>query len=146
MIYFEDFQVGKRTTVGEYVITREEILEFGRRWDQAPFHIDEEAARDSLFGGLVAPGAHIMAIQTCLLHQQEEETAALGRLGTDDMRFPNPARPGDRISLTMECVDKRESQSKPDMGIAINSITLNNQNGEPVLTSKDTILVAKKPH
>ena len=146
MIYFEDFEIGWKTTVGEYLVTKKEILEFGKRWDPAPFHIDEEVAKASVFGGLVAPGAFIMAIQTCLIHQQEEETAALGRLGSEELRFLNPVRPGDRISLTMKCIDKRESQSKPEMGIVTNSIILNNQNGEPVLTMKDSILVAKKPH
>ncbi len=146
MNYFEDFEIGWKTTVGEYLVKKEEILEFGKRWDQAPFHIDEEAAKASVFGGLVALGAYIMAIQTCLIHKQEEETAALGRLGSEELRFPNPVRPGDRISLTVECVGKRESQSKPDIGIVTNSIILNNQGGEPVLTLKDAILVAKKPH
>lgn len=59
--------------------------------------------------------------------------------------FPNPVRPGDRISLEMECIEKRESRSKPDRGIIRQSIILCNQNGEPVLTLKDTILVAKRP-
>lgn len=146
MIYFEDFKIGEKTAdTDEYLVTEEEILEFGRRWDQAPYHIDKEAAQNSVFGGLVAPGAFIMAIQTWLLHRQEDTTAALGRLGSEELRFPNPVRPGDRISLSMECVDKRESQSNPERGIVTNAISLTNQNGEPVLTLKDTILVAKKP-
>ncbi len=145
MIYFEDFQVGKIAMIGEYMVTKEEILEFGKRWDQAPYHIDEKIAKNSIFGGLVAPGAYIMAIQTWLLHRQEDDAAALGRLGSEELRFPNPVRPGDRISLTMECIDKRESQSKSDRGIITQSITLTNQNGEPVLTLKDAILVAKRP-
>lgn len=145
MIYFEDFEIGQQTTVGEYLVKKEEILEFGKRWDQAPYHIDEKAAESSIFGGLVAPGAFIMAIQTWLLHRQEDDTAALGRLGSEELRFPNPVRPGDRISLIMECVETRESQSKPDRGIITHSITLVNQNDEPVLSLKDAILVAKKP-
>ncbi|MFC2027767.1 MaoC/PaaZ C-terminal domain-containing protein [Chloroflexota bacterium] len=146
MIYFEDFEMGWTTTVGEYLVTKEEILEFGKRWDQAPYHIDEKAAESSIFGGLIAPGAFVMAIQTWLLHKQEDVTAALGRLDSNELRFPNPVRSDDRISLTMECIDKRESQSKSDRGIITQSIMLTNQNGETVLTLKDTILVARGPN
>lgn len=150
MIFFEDFEIGdKYTGRAEYEVTEAEILEFGRRWDQAPYHTDAELARESIFGGLVAPGAFIIAIETWLLHKMDEDrtelTAALGRLGTDDLRFPNAVRPGDRISLTIECIDKRKSRSNPDRGIVTNSIILRNQSGEPVLTLKDAILVARKP-
>lgn len=148
MIYYEDMQVGERSSVGEYPVTKEEIIEFGKRWDQSPYHVDEELARDSIFGGLVAPGAFIMAIQTCLLHRHEvvegEKTAALGRLGTDELRFRVPVRPGDRISLEIECIHKRESQSKPDRGVVTHAIALKNQKDEVVMTLKDTILVAKR--
>lgn len=145
MIYFEDFEAGRKVRVGEYLVTKEEILEFGRRWDQAPYHTDDEAAKQSIFGGLIAPGPLVMAIQTWLLHKQPEPTAAMGRVASDDLRFPNPVRPGDRIYMEMECIEKRESRSKPDRGVIRQAITLRNQRGEPVLTLKDTILVAKRP-
>jgi len=93
MLYFEDFEVGRKVRVGKYLVTREEIIEFGRRWDQAPYHIDEEAAKRSVFGGLIAPGPFVMAIQTWLLHKQPEPAAALGRIASDDLRFPEPGAP-----------------------------------------------------
>jgi len=151
MKYFEDFEIGKMIFgTDEYQVTREEILEFGHRWDPAPFHTDEKVARDTVFGGLIAPGAYIMAIQTWLVHHYEERegifAAAIGRVATDDLRFHSPVRPGDRICFEMECVEKRESRSNPDRGIITEAMTLKNQHGESVMTLKNTILVGKKPH
>ncbi|MFO8102513.1 MAG: MaoC/PaaZ C-terminal domain-containing protein [Dehalococcoidia bacterium] len=149
MKYFEDFDVGERIVGPEsYLVTKEEILEFGRRWDPAPFHADEEAAKETMFGGIVAPGAFLLAIQTYLMHKYEDSngrSAALARLETDELRFLAPVRPGDILSFEMECVDKRESQGRPDCGIVTDDITLKNQNGEVVMTLKNTILVAKRP-
>ncbi|MFO8010370.1 MAG: MaoC/PaaZ C-terminal domain-containing protein [Dehalococcoidia bacterium] len=149
MKYWEDFVIGERR-IGrdDYLVTREEIIEFGRRWDPAPFHADEEAAKASVFGGLIAPGPYLLAIQTWLMHRYEqregEVTAAIARVATDDLRFHQAVRPGDRISFEMECVDKRESDTRPDRGIIADSIILRNQRGEPVLTLKNTILVEKR--
>lgn len=149
MKYFEDFELGQKIVGPEdYFVTKEEILEFGRRWDPAPFHADEEAAKKTMFGGIVAPGAFLLAIQTCLMHRYEDRvgrSAALARLETNDMRFINPVRPGDSLFFEMECVAKRESQSRPDRGIITDAITLKNQKGEIVMTLKNTILVAKRP-
>ncbi len=130
------------------MVTKEEILEFGRRWDPAPFHADEKAAKSTMFGGIIAPGAFLLAIQTYLMHKYEDQmgkSAALARLATDELRFVSPVRPGDSISFEMECVEKRESQSRPDQGIVTDAITLKNQKGEIVMTLKNTILVAKRP-
>ncbi len=149
MKYFEDFKVGERIIgVEDYLVTKEEILEFGRRWDPAPFHADEEAAKDTMFGGIVAPGAFLLAIQTYLMHKYEDhmgKSAALARLATDELRFTNPVRPGDRISFELECVEKRKSQSRSDRGIVTDDITVKNQKGETVMTLKNTIMVAKRP-
>ena len=149
MKYFEDFKIGEKIAGPEdYLVTKEEILEFGRRWDPAPFHADEEAAKETMFGGIVAPGAFLIAIQTYLMHKYEDKmgkSAALARLATDELRFFNPVRPGDRISFELECIEKRESASKPDRGIVTDAITVKNQKGEIVMTLKNTIMVARRP-
>lgn len=143
--HFEDFQAGEKTTVAEqYPVTKEEIIEFGKKWDPQPFHIDEEAAEASGFGGLIAPGCLIVSIAIRLLNQPETRADVLAGLGWDELRFPNPVRPGDRLSLTVECLETRDSDSKPDRGIVRTLITVGNQKGEPVLTFKDNILVAKR--
>jgi acyl dehydratase len=152
-LYFEDFEVGTEISIGEYLVTKQEIVEFAKKWDPQPFHIDERAAEESAYGGLTASGSHIMAIRTWLLHhgkdtsnspQPEKQAAIIGALGWDEVRFQNPVRPGDRLFLTREVIGKRESRSKPGRGVVQQLMTVTNQNRETVLIHKDSILVATR--
>lgn len=142
--HFEDFEIGQRITVGEHVVPKQELVAFAKKWDPQPFHVDEEAAQASGFGGLVACSSHIMAICIRLLNEKEVRAKVVAGLGWDEVRFPNPVRPGDSLTLTVECVDVRESRSKPDRGIVRNRVTLRNQKNESVATFEDTIIVAKR--
>ncbi len=141
--HFEDFHVGDRTVLGPHAVTREEILEFARRWDPQPFHLDEAAAEASVFQGLTAPGCLVVAITVSLLTTQPVRVAVLAALGWDEVRFLGPVRPGDALSIVHECIEVKESRSKPDRGVVKNRITALNGRGEAVLTYVDTILVAK---
>ena len=145
VLYFEDFEVGdKKTYSTEYEVTKEDIIEFATKWDPLPFHIDEEAAKTSPFKSLIASGSHILAIRTWLMHRLEEQPDTIAQLGWDELRLPNPVRPGDKLSLTIETVMKRESKSKQDCGICTGRFIMTNQDGLPVLECLDTILVAKR--
>ncbi|MFO8101446.1 MAG: MaoC family dehydratase [Dehalococcoidia bacterium] len=146
MKYFEDVEVGEQNTAGEYEVTREETIEFARKWDPQPFHIDEEKARATQFGGLVASASHTMAISFWLLNRAGKGLAAISGLGWDKMRLPNPVRPGDRLSLTMECIEKKESRSDPGRGILRHWVVIKNQDGVPVSTFETTTLVKRRPH
>jgi acyl dehydratase len=143
-IFFEDLEGGYRTRVGEYALTADEIVEFASRWDPYPFHTDLRAARDSVFGGLTASSCHLFAIATLLFHRDPHPIAVLAMLGKDEVRFPNPARPGDRLTYTTECVEARASRSKPDRGIATLRDALLNQAGVPILTQRVSLLVARR--
>ena len=143
-IYFEDLEAGYRTEVGEYQVTAEEIVEFASRWDPYPFHTDEDAAKQSIFGGLTASSCHLFAITTLLFHRDPNPIAVLAMLGKDEIRFPNPARPGDRLSYTTECIEARASRSKPDRGVVTLRDALNNQDGEPILTQCVSLMVARR--
>ncbi len=143
--YFEDFQVGERATFGAHLVTREEIVEFAAKWDPQPFHLDEEAAAASSFGGLAASGAHVVAITVSLIVARDVQVATIAALGWDEVRFLAPVRPGDVLSLVHECLETRASRSKPDRGIVKNRIVALNDRGEPVLSYTDTILVARRP-
>ncbi len=143
--YFEDIEIGKKDTSGEYPVTSEEIIEFARKWDPQPFHIDEEKARLTPFGGLVASASHTTAISFWLLNRAGKGLAVISGLGWDKMRLPNPVRPGDRLSLTMECIEKRESKSDPGRGILRHSVVIRNQEGVPVSTFETTTLVKRRP-
>jgi len=142
-IYFDDIPVGFRSDAGPYVVTEEEIVEFGRRFDPRPFHTDPVAARNSVFGGLVAPGSLIFAIRSALVSRLPQRPAYLAGLGLETMDLLKPVRPGDNLFLSMTCVDKRESQSRTNAGIVRFNNVITNQNNEEVMTMIAKVLVAK---
>lgn len=142
--YFEDFVVGENVAVGEYLLTQEDIIEFGRKWDPQFFHINPEAANESVFSGLIAAGSHLVSITVRLLVTQKPRVSVLAGVGWDEVRFLAPARPGDKLTLFSECLEVRPSTSKPDRGIVKNRITLNNQVNQTLLSYVDTILVARR--
>lgn len=105
--YFEDVSVGDAIETGTYVADREEIVEFGRKYDPQPMHTDPEAAADSMFGGLVASGWHTCAMSMRLLVEDYfASTRALGAVGVDELRFPSPVYPGDELTVRGEVIDK----------------------------------------
>jgi len=145
MKYFEDFVVGETETIGGYLITAEEIVTFAQKWDPQPMHVDSEMAQASSFGGLIASGVHLIAIALHQLITRPTRVAIIGALGLDKLRFLEPARPGDVIKLTRECIKTHPSNSKPDRGVVRNKITLTNQDGKHLLNYIDTILVERRP-
>jgi acyl dehydratase len=146
IVYFEDIEVGReRTKSLTYEVRKEEIVEFARRWDPRPFHVDEVAATSSVFGGLVACSAHIFSILSWFASRAEARMASLAALGFDEVRMHHPVRPGDRLSCTISCVEKRESLSNDDRGIVRSMASLSNQHGEVVFSTVVTTLVAKRP-
>jgi acyl dehydratase len=143
--YFEDFVLGEIEKVGEYQLTQTEIIEFGKRWDPQFFHVDPDAAEKSVFSGLVAAGTHLIAITVLQLVTHQPRVSVLAGLGWDEVRFLEPGRPGDTLTLFRECLEVRPSISKSDRGVVRNRLTLSNQHGQPLLSYVDTILVAKRP-
>ncbi len=135
-LYFDDMEVGDRHEVGGYTFTREEILEFGRRFDPQPFHVDEEAAKLSPYGGLIASGWHTVSVCMRILVTSllGRESGSLGSPGADQIRWLKPVRPGDTLSVLTEVIDKRPSSSKPDRGLIKQRWTARNQHGEDVMT------------
>ena len=144
MRYFEDIQPGDIAMFSTLVIDRDEMVEFARRWDPQPFHLDDAVA-NRLFGdgGVTAPGVFIMAVRTRLL-MDTQDLAVIAALGWDELRFHAPVRAGDALQLRMEWLDKRVSDSKPDRGVARSRISLVNQNSIEVMSHIDTILVRRQ--
>ncbi|MFO8009521.1 MAG: MaoC/PaaZ C-terminal domain-containing protein [Dehalococcoidia bacterium] len=145
LIYFEDLEPHRKDYLGEYTVDKDEVIEFARKWDPQPFHIDEEAAASSGTGGIIAPAIYTIGISNRLAAEYGSPIAALAGLGWDMVRFPHPVKPGDRISVTAECLEKRDSNSNPDAGIACSLIEVRNQHGELCLSFRTTYLVARKP-
>ena len=136
MRYFEDIEVGARASFGRYEVTREEVLAFAEKYDPQPFHLSDEAAAQTHFGRLAASGWHTcaMAMAMNVQHGKESEpAAALGAAGIDELRWLKPVYPGDVLRCEAEVLDKRASQSRPEMGSVRNQITVFNQDNVPVL-------------
>ncbi len=135
--YFDDFKPGQAFELGSRTITRESILAFAREYDPQPFHTDEEAAKETIYGGLIASGWQTGALLMRLfwdglLH----ECASLGSPGIDELRWVKPVRPGDTLSLRYTVVETVPSRSKPDRGIVRSLCEMRNQDGDVVLTMK----------
>lgn len=133
MRYFEDFTVGQVFDLGSREITRDEIVDFARRWDPQPFHVDEAAAAESAFGGLVASGWHTacafmrMYVDAVLLG-----SASMGSPGLEELRWLVPVRPGDVLRGTAYVTETNPSSRRPDRGTVFMRWELHNQRNEVV--------------
>jgi acyl dehydratase len=144
--YFDDFRVGQVFDIGPRPVTKDEIVAFARKFDPQPFHIDEEAAKKYMFGGIIASGWHTAAI--CMRMSVDgmiKDAASLGSPGVDELRWLKPVRPGDELNLRMEVVEVTPSRSKPDRGTIRVQWTMSNAAGEPVMTMKGLGMYARRP-
>jgi acyl dehydratase len=144
MDYFEDIQLHKKTRSRGYLLEEQEIIEYAKRWDPQPFHIDPEYAKTTKFGGLFASGAHLLAICFKLVSEREPKFAIMAGLEWEKVKFIVPARPGDVLIFEEEPVWKRESRSDQNAGIVHSIGKLINQRGEVVFTMEGTGLMQKR--
>jgi acyl dehydratase len=144
-IYFEDIVPGSITTYGPRTITREEIIAFASEFDPQPMHLDEEAAKKTMLGGLSASGWHSCAIMMRLIYDGFLVNAAsMGAPGIDEVKWLKPVRPGDALSVRLTALEKREPKTRPDMGFVQFRCELLNQQGEVVLDSAYPGMFAKR--
>jgi acyl dehydratase len=143
-LYFEELQVGNCSRAGPYLLSKDEIIRFAKQYDPIPRHIDEEAAARSAFGGLTASGSHTFAIYILLTGQLQPHFQVLMGLGWDEVKLPNPVRPGDELDLEMTVLEMRPSKSKSDRGIVRNRNILRNQKREAVLECISNIFVGRR--
>ena len=116
--YFEDYPVGEVARFGDHLVTADEIVEFARRYDPQAFHVDAEAARATVFGGLIASGWMTASCAMRLLVDHFiSPIASMGSPGIDELRWLQPVRPGDRLSMRVTTLESRRSQSRPDRGL-----------------------------
>lgn len=142
LLYWEDFPVGDTTEMGSHTFTEADIIAFARQFDPQPFHTDPEAAKQSLFGGLVASGWHTAAI-TMRLQVTSGIPIAGGLVGLGgDIAWPHPTRPGDVLHVETEIVNIAPSRSKPRGVVTLRSET-RNQRGEVVQTTTVRLLVPR---
>jgi len=144
--YFEDYVVGQVFNSGLLRVDKEAILAFAREFDPQPYHLDEEAARSSVFGGLVASGWHTAALTMRLLVDSEFRPAGgiLG-VGFDELRWPQPVRPGDELHVRSEVLEVRPSKSRTDRGMVMARNTTFNHNEETVQIFTAKLIVPCRP-
>lgn len=147
MIYYEDLELGEQTCFGSYEVTREEVLEFARKYDPQPFHLSDEEAAKTHFGRIAASGWHTAAMTMAVIarHVVAHEQAGLGSPGIDELRWTRPVYPGDTLKVYGEIVEKRPSRSKPEMGSFRTHTRVTNQRGEPVMTFTSIVLIRRRP-
>lgn len=144
--YLEDFTVGQIFGSGRLKVDTEQIKAFAAEFDPQPFHLDENAAQETIFRGLAASGWHTAALTMRLLVESEIEPAGgIVGAGFDEFRWPRPVRPGDALRIESEILEVRPSRSRPDRGLIKARTTTLNQNEEVVQVTIGTFVVPRRP-
>jgi acyl dehydratase len=145
-LYFEDLSVGQTFGTGTVTVEPETLKAFAAEFDPQPFHLDEDAARASFFGGLVASGWHTAALTMKLLVGGElQVVGGLIGLGIEELRWPRPVHPSDVLRVQCEVLGVRPSKSQPDRGLVRVRNTTLNQDGQPVMVQVVTLIVPRRP-
>lgn len=144
--YFEDFEVGKTINAGSRTVTEEEIVAFATQFDPQPFHVDQAAAAQSIYGGVIASGWHTCGMMMRLMVDSfMRESASMGSPGIDEIRWVKPVRGGDILTVTATVLEARPSTSKPDRGVIVTRWEAQNQHGEVVATIKGMGMYKRRP-
>ncbi len=144
--YWEDFKPGQVIELGSRTIDKDSILAFAREFDPQPFHTDEEAARHTIFGGLIASGWHTGSLSMRLFYDGLiKDVVSLGSPGFDELRWVKPVRPGDTLSARFTVLECVASRSKPDRGVIRALLETRNQHGEVVMTITAVNLFGRRP-
>ena len=147
MLYWEDIEVGSEREFGTYQVTREEVLEFARKYDPQPFHLSDEAAAKTHFGKIAASGWHTAAMTMRVIVDAltREPQAGLGSPGVDDLRWTKPVYPGDTLTMHGKIVEKTPSRSKPELGTIRTQTVVTNQDGVDVMRFTSIVLMRRRP-
>lgn len=146
MLTFDDFEAGTVYPLGSVDVDEAEVLEFAGRFDPQPFHTDPVAAAETHFGGVVASGWHTCSMcMRLFVDGLLRDTTSMGSPGVDEIRWPHPVRPGDRLTGTYTVISTRASTSKPDRGIVNAVWELRNQDDVTILTMHGMTMFARHP-
>ncbi len=146
MRYWEDIKAGEVIELGSCTVTKEAMVAFAREFDPQPFHTDEETAKRTIWGGLIASGWHTGSMLMRLFYDGFlKDTVSLGSPGIDELKWNKPVRPGDRLSARMTILETTPSRSKPDRGIIRSQMEVLNQHGEVVMSTRGVNFFARRP-
>ncbi|WP_404713995.1 MaoC family dehydratase [Sphingomonas sp. MMS24-J13] len=148
-LWFDDMTVGRIDRYGSKRVKREEVLDFARKYDPQPFHLDDAAAAaNPVFGRLAASGWHTAAMAMRMTADHWAGIGGrsiLGGAGIEDLAWLTPVYPGDTLRCDLEVIETRPSRSKPDRGIVKSRLTVFNQDDEPVMRQTSVVMVARRP-
>lgn len=145
-LYFDDVVVGEELVSDWYPVSRAEIIEFASRWDPYPFHLDDETAKASIFGGLAACAPHIFAILSRLSFDLPKRMKLVAGLGGDGLDLVAPVYAGSEVRLVRRFTEARASASRPGAGVVSFADHLENREGQVVFRTAGSVLLAKRPH
>ena len=146
MRYWEDITEGEVVELGSRTLDKERMVAFAREFDPQPFHTDEKAAGESIYGGLIASGWLTGSVLMRLFCDSYlKDLATMGSPGIDELRWPRPVRPGDTLHARLTVLETRESRSKPDRGIVRSLMEVLNQHGEVVMTTRGVNFFKRRP-
>jgi acyl dehydratase len=146
MLYLEDFTPGQEIELGSRSVSKEEIIAFATQFDPQLFHIDEDAAKETIYGGLIASGWHtVLLFMRLLADGLLANAASMGSPGVDEVRWLKPVRPGDTLSARGVVKEVVPSRSKPDRGMIKTTYEMYNQDGEKVLSMKGLGMFGRRP-
>ena len=132
--WFEDYVPGAVHDLGSVVVDEQKVVAFARQFDPQPFHLDQERAEKSAFGGLVASGWHTACmVMRLMVDHYLSEVSSEGSPGIDELRWLRPVRPGDQLLVKITILDARRSRSRPERGVARSQIETLNQDGQVVM-------------
>jgi len=144
--YWEDFPVGFAAVHGTRTVTEEEMIRFAREFDPQPFHADPEAARETVFGGLIASGWHTAALYMGMfVRSQLLGSASMGSPGVEELRWLVPVRPGDVLTARSRVVEAWPSETNPGRGTIVGEHEFVNQHGEVVMRLRARGFMARRP-
>ena len=145
MQYFEDLEIGAETYFGSYDVTREEVIEFARKYDPQPFHLSDEEAAKTHFGRIAASGWHTCAMTMAVIARYvvNDRQAGLGSPGVDELRWLKPVYPGDRLSVRGTVIEKTPSRSKPHIGTIRTKTVVSNQDGVDVMSFTSIVMMQR---
>jgi len=144
MIYFEDLYIGQKISIGPIYVTKKDIIDFAKKFDPQPFHIDEEKAKNSLFGGLCASGWHTCALYMRMLYDSFLiDLASLGSPGMNEIRWIKPLFPEQEISGKLTLITKNHSKSNPSIGSVIFNSQIYNNKKELIMTMESISIIKK---
>ncbi|MES0811597.1 MaoC family dehydratase [Roseibium sp. SCPC15] len=145
LLHFEDFATGQSFDLGSIQVSKEDIIEFASEFDPQDFHLDEDAGRNSMLGGLAASGWHTAALVMRLLATGLlNKSTGRGSPGISKLKWQRPVSPGDVLTAVAEVLETKDLRTKPDLGLVFVRVTATNQSGTQVILWENPILFQKR--